>query len=346
LERDLRNAKDLIVKTAYESIPGDPVAANLSWVRAFESRGLPEAERYASWRAADVASLTRRFDTVPDEPFAVEMDWLDLGTIGLGSARITAQDWHRRADNVRRDDNDDLVVSIRHRGAAFCDMNGRDVTAPVGSIVLSDMSQVQGHYSEASFTTGFALPRALAEQILPASVRRLHGHVIPPEQAALLASHVITLRESARHLPASSAPIIARTIFDLFTVSLAASFGEQPADVEQQDRARVVQLRDTIERHLGSPSLNTARLSRIMGVSRSTLYRLMQDQGGVQAYIRARRLARIAESLRDPADRQTIAALAERWGFCDAAYLGRAFREGYGITPGEYRAFHATGRRD
>jgi len=36
-----------------------------------------------------------------------------------------------------------------------------------------------------------------------------------------------------------------------------------------------------------------------------------------------------------------IAALAERWGFCDAAYLGRAFRETYGMTPGDYHAMHA-----
>ena len=35
------------------------------------------------------------------------------------------------------------------------------------------------------------------------------------------------------------------------------------------------------------------------------------------------------------------AMLAERWGFCDAAYLGRAFREVYGVTPGDYRAQHA-----
>ncbi len=42
-------------------------------------------------------------------------------------------------------------------------------------------------------------------------------------------------------------------------------------------------------------------------------------------------------------DRQTIAALADRWGFCDAAYLGRAFRETYGMTPGDYHAMHASG---
>ncbi|WP_295563303.1 helix-turn-helix domain-containing protein [uncultured Sphingomonas sp.] len=45
--------------------------------------------------------------------------------------------------------------------------------------------------------------------------------------------------------------------------------------------------------------------------------------------------------MRREGGRGTIAALAERWGFCDAAYLGRAFRETYGMTPGDYHAMHA-----
>ncbi|WP_373563001.1 helix-turn-helix domain-containing protein [Sphingomonas melonis] len=319
---------------------GDQAPRRLAWQRVFSSDGLPDAQRYACWRDADIANLSARFDTSPHEPFAVAMDWLDLGTIGLGQARITAQDWVRRRENIARDQCDDLVVNVRHQGGARGDMAGRDLIAPGGSVVLADLAQVQAHASDASICTGFTLPRALAEQMLPASVRSLHGHVIAPDQAALLVSHLATLRDNAHHLPVTSAPALAQTVLDLFTIAVSASLGTAPADVDQRERGLLVELRETIERHLGSPSLNTTRLSRTLGVSRSTLYRLLQEEGGVQAYIRTRRLARIAESLRTAGDRQTIAMLAERWGFCDAAYLGRAFREVYGMTPGDYRAQH------
>lgn len=321
----------------------DPAAERLAWQRVFSADGLPASERYACWRDADIAGLSTRFDTTPHEPFTVAMDWLDLGTIGIGQARITAQDWVRRSDTIARDRSDDLVVNVRHHGGARGDMAGRDLVAPGGSIVLADLAQTQAHGSEASVSTGFTLPRAVAERLLPATVRSLHGHVIAPEQAALLVSHLATLRDTAHHLPVTSGPALAQTVLDLFTIALSASLGTAPADTEQHERGLSFELRETIERHLGSPSLNTTRLSRALGVSRSTLYRLLQEEGGVQAYIRTRRLARIAESLRTAGDRQTIAMLAERWGFCDAAYLGRAFREVYGITPGDYRARHTGG---
>ena len=326
-------------------MPDEPQAADgadrLAWQRVFSSEGLPGAQGYACWRDVDIANLSARFDTTPREPFAVAMDWLDLGTIGIGQARITAQNWVRRSGNIVRDQCDDLVVNVRHRGSARGDMAGRDLVAPTGSIVLVDLAQTQAHESEAAISTGFSLPRALAERMLPASVRSLHGHVIAPDQAALLVSHLATLRDAAHHLPATSGPALAQTVLDLFNIALTASLGTTPADSDQQERGLLFALRETIERQLGSPSLNTTRLSRTLGVSRSTLYRLMQEEGGVQAYIRTRRLARIAESLRTAGDRQTIAMLAERWGFCDAAYLGRAFREVYGVTPGDYRAQHA-----
>lgn len=316
-----------------------PSPPRLGWVRAFDTAALPAAQRYAAWRDGDVANLSSRYETTPEEPFCAAMDWLDLGTLGLGHAVFTSQQWERTRQKAARDDNDDLVVNVRHAGAAYFEIDGRQAVAPTGSIVLADMSRQKHHVSDASISTGMALPRATAERLFP-SVRALHGHVVAPNHAALLVSHLALLRRQADLVPAASGPMLAQTILDLLAVSVASSFAEAPADPEQHARALRVHLRDEIERNLGSPSLTVARLSRTLGVSRSTLYRLLQDEGGVQAYVRTRRLAKVAEALRHPGDRPTIAALAEHWGFCDAAYLGRAFRETYGMTPGEYRALH------
>ncbi|NIJ30760.1 AraC-like DNA-binding protein [Sphingomonas insulae] len=334
------------MKHAHESIAHAPPPAGspptLAWTRIFASDALPEGERYRCWRDADIAGYAKRFDTRPVEPFAVTMDRIDLGPLSVGGSQFSAQEWSRERSNIVADGCDHIVVNVRHRGAARGDMAGRIVAAPAGSIVLADMAQIGRHASEASVTSGFALPRAVAEQMLP-SVRSLHGHVVAPEQAALLVSHMAMIRQHADRLPASSGPLLARTIVDLLTMAVCASVGGVPADGGQHERGLRHQLCAAIEQHLGSPSLNTVRLSRMIGVSRSTLYRLLQDEGGVQAYIRTRRLARVATALRD-GDRDTIAALAERWGFCDAAYLGRAFREVYGLTPGDYRALHGIPR--
>ena len=57
------------------------------------------------------------------------------------------------------------------------------------------------------------------------------------------------------------------------------------------------------------------------------------------AYVRRRRLHRIEEELRK-GDRTSLANLADRWGFSDAAHLSRIFRAQFGMPPGEYRDRH------
>lgn len=307
----------------------------LAWVPLFDTADIPASDRFAMWRDANTYGLSDVYETSPTEPFSVSAKRIDLGALAIADIRITAQNWRRDAA-LLRDDCDDLSVNIRHVGGGYGDMNGRTLVAPAGSIILADMARTNLHWSEPALCMGFRLPRAIAEQLLP-PVRSMHGHVVAPEYAALLSNHLATLRQAAAHLPVSSGPAIAQTVLDLFVTGVHASLGAAPIDIAQHERALRMKLRDEIERNLGSPSLSVARLSRTLGVSRSTLYRLLRDEGGVQAYIRSRRLARVALALRLCEPGQTIAMLAERWGFCDAAYLGRAFRETYGVTPGDYR---------
>jgi len=261
------NAMSLIVIKTNDSVPLPSMPPRLGWLPVFDTAAIPERDRYDLWRGADIAGLSTRYETTPSEPFAARMEWLDLGTLALGRAVVTAATWDRSRRNVLRDDNDDLVISVRHAGAAIFDTSGRDQTAPDGSIVLVDMSAPRAHLSEASVTTGFALPRALAERTLP-PVRSLHGHVIAPVHAALLEAHLNALYRHAGALPASSGPAIAQTVLDLLAVALAASMGSVAADPAQTERALLVRLRGAIEEQLGSPSLTTARLSRSLGVSR------------------------------------------------------------------------------
>jgi AraC-like DNA-binding protein len=40
----------------------------------------------------------------------------------------------------------------------------------------------------------------------------------------------------------------------------------------------------------------------------------------------------------------SIAAIAHRWGFCDASHLGREFRREMSVSPSDYREAHGTHR--
>lgn len=302
----------------------------------FSTIDLAQGDRHEAWRSRSPSAASRVYETRPNEPFDVTTDLVMLGPLKIHFSTISGQ-YFDRTPAMASDGVDDLVVNVRFRGGALGDMNGISFDGPSGSIVLTDMAQPQGHVSEACSCAYFHVPRALAEQFLP-SVRSLHGMVIAPEIATLLREHLLQIWRGADHLPIDQGGRLAGTVLDLLAVAVAQERGGQAAP-NVIATAALMRARAEIEIRLGSATLSVANLCRTLGASRSAIYRLFADESGVHAYITRRRLECVAATLSDPLDHDRIADIAERWGFCDAAYLGRLFRERFGMTPSDYRAF-------
>ncbi len=303
----------------------------------FSTSHLPERDRHHAWQGRSPSPIGRLHETRPYEPFDVTTEFVMLGWLKVHFSTISGQYFERTEAMARADGFDDLGISVRFRGAARGDMNGVSLIGESGSIVLSDMAQAQRHVSEASSSVYFSLPRAFAEQFLP-GVETLHGLTIAPDAAVLLREHLAQIWRNAHLLRADQGPRLAATVIDLLAVAVAQERGGSVARDAAADAA-LAHARAEIEARLGSATLTVASLCRAIGMSRSALYRLFEVEGGVQAYITRRRLERVAATLGDPDQQIRIGDLAERWGFCDAAYLSRLFRERFGMTPSDYRAF-------
>lgn len=92
---------------------------------------------------------------------------------------------------------------------------------------------------------------------------------------------------------------------------------------------------DFIERNLDSETLSTQTLLTRFGVSRATLYRMFENEGGVRNYISNRRLFRaVFQISTNPMTRGQINQAAEKWGFSSAANFSRSVRREFGATPG------------
>src|SRR5262249_39506799 len=82
-------------------------------------------------------------------------------------------------------------------------------------------------------------------------------------------------------------------------------------------------------------------------ISRSLLYQVCESMGGVSGFIRQRRLDRAFDAiLADRAKRHTLAAIGYRHGFRSDAHFGRAFRQRYGIAPGQLRELASSGETE
>ena len=78
-------------------------------------------------------------------------------------------------------------------------------------------------------------------------------------------------------------------------------------------------------------------MSRLVGMSRSNLYRLLENEGGVARYIQHQRLLEARAVLSDAATTQSISAIAEDLCFSDLSSFSRTFKREFGYSPSEVR---------
>ena len=123
----------------------------------------------------------------------------------------------------------------------------------------------------------------------------------------------------------------------LISVLTLASLGEKsPRDVRSEARdALGGVIRKFIEYNLAVPALSPNLILQEYGVSRATLYRIFEKDGGVRNYIRSRRLFRaVVDISHSPKTRGQISRSAERWGFSSASNFQRSVRDMFGASPG------------
>ena len=93
-----------------------------------------------------------------------------------------------------------------------------------------------------------------------------------------------------------------------------------------------------IDASIQSEHLRPEWLASEMGMSVRSLYRLFADKGLVVAqYIKNRRLDLCAQALQNVHDDEKLAGIGYRWGFSDHSHFSTAFKQRFGVTPGQYR---------
>ena len=302
----------------------------------YSTRHLAPADRHEAWVNRTWPSIAPLYRTMPSEPFDTDAERLRIGALVVHYSRITAQHWERSADMLRAHDPDMLNVAITLAGQAQGIAGDIRFRTGAGSVHLIDLAQTSAHHSTASRTILASVPREIAAA-RGLDVSGLHGAVLRSGAAGLLAPHLLGIRDAAAELEESEAPMLERTILDLLCLAVSSS-GRLAGSKRIGAQAAAMLARQEIERLLVSPTLSVAGLCRTLSISRTGLHRLFEAEGGVQAYIRGRRLEAARRALADPGQGEPIQAIAEQLGFSDASHLGRLFRIRYGMTPGEFRA--------
>lgn len=303
----------------------------------FSTRPFAPRDRHEAWATRLWPSVAPLFDSRPIGDFHNEATTIDLGTLKLFYSDITAQTYERSADMLRSYDPEALNVLLMLDGTASGEAGDRSFVQTAGTVLIGDVGQTSRHISTGGNTVRLVLPRAQALE-MGFDMRAIHGLVLDSQAAGLFAQHLTQLPRLVPELRAEDGPRVARTVLDLLALAVSISGRIIPPEPATRRSIAAIRARDEIERRLGSPSLNVDHLCRTLGISRTSLQRLFEEEGGVGTYIRGRRLEAVRSALADPRNGETIATLADRFGFSDAAHLSRLFRARYGSAPSDYRA--------
>jgi AraC-like DNA-binding protein len=141
------------------------------------------------------------------------------------------------------------------------------------------------------------------------------------------------LAERPEHLGGACGARTARTLTDLIAAALVEQYRAAGPDTPFQ---RVVRW---VADHLQDADLTPGTIAAANFMSTRRLHELFHAEGtSVSAWVRRRRLECSRRDLEDPRlIRETIAAVARRWGFADPAHFSRTFRREFGVTPREHR---------
>ena len=296
---------------------------------------LPEKQRISAWREA--ASPVWDISEVRNGRFYARVDAYQAHELVFGTIESSGQRTERTAARIARDGSDYYLLQVYLGGKREVVGSGRESLINQGDLLVMDMSQpvstICGEYK----TIDIAVPRRLLENHLhdpdAHGARRLAGD---RPLVGLLRNHLVALQASGPDLSQEDMAALQAPTIALIATALNGEFGPENAAAMTEGIRLAVQR--YIELHLDDLTLSVEQTVQHFGISRATLYRIMDPKGGFVSYVRLRRLYRCRAEISDPKlSHKTISEIAERWGFTHPSTFSVAFQRAFGIGPRDCR---------
>lgn len=211
--------------------------------------------------------------------------------------------------------------------------------AQVPSILALDMDQPCTIRSFQGRILLLFVPRALVERSFP-DAASLHGrwiHATTPLMR-LLIDHLVALKRQIAGLSKAEAQRSFVTAVELLVAAFSHQAGLAGSARAAVRAAAYGQVRRHVEARLHDPDLSPESVLASLHLSRASVYRMFEHEGGLAAYIRNRRLRMAADELvRFP--HLEVQDIASGLGFKDASSFTRAFRRAFDIAPRELHEY-------
>lgn len=310
---------------------------------------VPEDQRFAYWLDL-ICSLYVHLECVPptDQGIYGEVEFRHIGNLQFTHLRSNATRIRRRAEEIRKDSEENFLVFIQREGSGTLWQDGRTAVITPGDFVLNDCTRpyeivFDGDHHDAYV---FRLPRnSFAGHV--GNLEDLCATTVSGRGAAghLLLTMVETLRRDIAHLHPSSVLGVSEGIISVIGAglrSLPAATRRKPSKLAAYHTARI---RSYVQQHLRDPALSIGTVAEAMKLSPDHVRRLFHNEHvPLSRMIWEQRLDACRRDLTDPRlARSSVSEIAFSWGFNDASHFSRSFRERHGMSPRDWRATQCLG---
>lgn len=272
----------------------------------------------------------------PDRTFFTHNRIYRFGNYVIARGKSVGQMLVRGPEEIRCSGLDSVAVLLDLAGMKG-NAAGRDINSPPGSFHLRDFARPSAFKVEAVDAIVLAMPRDQAPAWLADG--NIHGRYIDgtSQLSRLLTGQLMAILRAAPGLSMEegvasieAALVIVERAFK-GTGMLNAT---QTEALYRQLRASAVVL---IDQRLQEPDLKIDQLVHALGTSRATLFRAFASSGGINLYIRHRRLDRAREVLLARRGRRpSVAEIGRAHGFASESHFSRSFQDQFGHRPGAH----------
>jgi AraC-like DNA-binding protein len=302
-------------------------------------RELSGFDEPALWRA----NLGTAFsDLVPaplDREVAPEgtLRGLELGGAAVFTVSGSPQAVRRTTTATRHSPADMLKVCVQLRGRATVHQDDREIVLDPGQFAVYDVARPYALRLESMWTCAVMAVRRDLIEVPAARLSSAMSRAYPSGQGlGLLLSQFITATVQMDRVEAAAAGRLGEAGACLLAGSLTGDGDAAAAGGTQVLRDRVMAY---IRARLEDPRLSRTTIAAAHRMSPRTLDRIFGGQEwSVSGFVRHERLEAVRRDLENPVLlHRSVAALAARWCFFDAAHFSRLFRETYGYPPSHAR---------
>ncbi|PWV95161.1 AraC family transcriptional regulator [Hoeflea marina] len=307
-------------------------------VYVFDTNGIPVRDQFNAFRSElSLLGLSGPEQTGDGRRgFSARLDGHDIGELKIVHSVTDGYTFSMPEYRARDVGLDYWLIMLRVRGCAEVEINGDRVRFEGNLIEVRDLKRARSGQVSKNRSMAVYVPRHKLE-----GMESVLNQLAAMDSSAclhpLLSHYLASMAGMLPDLDVNEYSVIADTTLSMIRACVSLSRDAIAAAQEVIMATRLEMAKRIVNSNLKSPYLSAESLGAELNVSRRQLYKIFDGVGGVDRYLRSCRLEACHKAILEKGGAQPINALAEEYGFPDAATFSRQFRAEFGCSPSEVR---------